>query len=38
MKDLNKVRVVLAKQKKTSKWLPGQSDKDASTNSLTMTY
>lgn len=31
MKDLNRLKVVLAEQKKTGKWLAEQLDKDTST-------
>lgn len=31
MKDLNRLKVVLAEQKKTGKWLAGQLNKDTST-------
>lgn len=31
MKDINRLKVVLVEQKKTSKWLAGELDKDAAT-------
>lgn len=31
MKDINRLKVVIVEQKKTSKWLAGELDKDAAT-------